>query len=105
MALVQPPARRPDKGGMRDLEACVWLAGGILGGLALFGAGFRAWRRLRLIEDTPTSRVRSMALGRVELAGSAVGKADLEAPFTGTPCVYYRYRCHINYLVDIKRRV
>jgi hypothetical protein len=77
---------------MQDLEASAWLAGGIVGGLVLFGAGFRAWRRLRLIEDTPTSRVRSMALGRVELAGRALGKADLEAPFTGAPCVYYRYR-------------
>ncbi len=77
---------------MQDLGASGWLAGGIVGGLVLFGAGFRAWRRLRLIEDTPTSRVRSMALGRVELAGRALGKGDLEAPFTGTACVYYRYR-------------
>lgn len=77
---------------MQALETTAGLAGGALGGLVLFGRGFRAWRRLRLIEDTPTSRVRSLALGPVELCGRALGKADLEAPFTGTPCVYYRYR-------------
>ncbi|MEN8181820.1 MAG: GIDE domain-containing protein [Myxococcota bacterium] len=75
-----------------DGEVVGWLLGGVVGGLVLLARGFRAWRRLRLVEDTPTARARSMALGRVELFGRAQGKADLEAPFTGLPCVYYRYR-------------
>jgi hypothetical protein len=74
-----------------DVELLLWPAGGVALGLLAFLRGFRAWRRLRLIEDLPTTRVRSLALGRVELAGRARGRAALEAPLTGTPCVYYRY--------------
>jgi multidrug resistance efflux pump len=35
--------------------------------------GFRWWRWARLIEDTPTSQVRSAAQGLVELVGTARG--------------------------------
>jgi hypothetical protein len=75
-----------------EVELPVWLAVGAGAGVVLFFSGFRAWRRLRLIEDTPTSRVRSLPMGRVEVQGRTAGKAELEAPLTGTPCVYYRYR-------------
>jgi hypothetical protein len=60
-------------------------------GVFFFFMGFRKWRYLRLIQDTPTAKVRSMALGRVEIHGHAEGKGELSAPFTGLPCVYYRY--------------
>jgi hypothetical protein len=68
-----------------------YLALGMALGVWFFFAGWKAWRRLRWIEDTPTSKVRSMALGRVELHGEAEEKAALAAPFTGTACVYYRW--------------
>lgn len=68
------------------------LLGGLAGGCVLFGRGFVLWRRKRLIEDTPTARIRSMPLGRVEVFGRAEEKTALEAPLTGTRCVYYRYR-------------
>ena len=61
-------------------------------GLFAFGWGFRIWRRHRLIRDTPTARARSMPMGRVELFGSAQDKAELLAPLSQNPCVYYRYR-------------
>jgi hypothetical protein len=32
-----------------------------------------------------------MALGRVELQGRAEARAELEAPLTGLPCVFFRY--------------
>jgi hypothetical protein len=74
------------------MELPIWSAVGAGAGVFFFFRGFGSWRRLRLIEDTPTSRVRSMSLGRVELAGRAQEKADLMAPLTASPCVYYRYR-------------
>jgi hypothetical protein len=74
-----------------DPRWLVLLAAGAAGGVFGFFSGFRAWRRLRLIEDTPTSTVRGLALGRVELRGRAVDKAELVAPLTGAPCVYYRF--------------
>ena len=50
--------------------------------------------RKRLIEDTPTSRIRSAPQGFVELAGVA-GVFEGEpiiAPLTQRPCCWYRYR-------------
>jgi hypothetical protein len=75
-----------------EIEGPIGLAFGAGTGVVLFGRGFRHWRRLRWVEDTPTARVRSMPLGRVEVQGRAQAKAELEAPLTGTPCVYYRFR-------------
>ncbi len=71
------------------------------GGLGLLGIatlgmlylGFRQLHRARLIEDTPTSRIRSAAQGYVELEGRAVALGDpLYAPLSGKPCVWYQYR-------------
>lgn len=71
-----------------------WIASvlGFSGGVAAFGWGFRQWRWLRLIEDTPTAKVRSMPMGRVEIFGRAEEKAELRAPLSRKRCVYYRYR-------------
>ncbi len=73
------------------MDASVAMLAGAGAGLVSFFHGFRAWRRLRLIEDTPTTKVRSMALGRVELEGRAEARAELAAPLTGLACVFFRY--------------
>ncbi|HET9268353.1 MAG TPA: GIDE domain-containing protein [Vicinamibacterales bacterium] len=51
-------------------------------------------RRARLIEDMPTSRIRSAAQGYVELVGRALPLAGTRnlAPLTQRPCVWWRYR-------------
>ncbi len=59
------------------------------------GAAALRWvRKARLIEDMPTSRIRSAAQGYVELAGRALPLADTRnlAPLTQRPCVWWRYR-------------
>jgi hypothetical protein len=62
---------------------------------ALTGYGiFHFIRRARLIEDTPTARIRSAAQGYLELIGSGkylAGK-PISAPLTGTPCTWYSYK-------------
>ena len=66
-------------------------------GVAVVGGGRIAFRWLhvaRMLEDTPTSRVRSAAQGYVELVGrsrSLDGAPNL-APLTQRPCVWWRYR-------------
>lgn len=66
-------------------------------GFAVGGGGWLAFRSLhvaRLIEDTPTSRIRSAAQGYVELAGRCRpldGTRNL-APLTQRPCVWWQYR-------------
>lgn len=66
-------------------------AAAALGGAALIILGFVLLRRKRLMENMPTSRIRSVAMGFAELAGTAKAKAALAAPFSSIPCVYFRY--------------
>jgi hypothetical protein len=58
-----------------------------------FLRGFRWWRWARLIEDTPTSRIRSAAQGYVELAGTGrrMPGAPLIAPLSRTPCTWWSF--------------
>lgn len=61
-------------------------------GIGFFFDGFRIWRRKRLIENIPTSKIRSMAMGLVELYGEAEPYFILiKAPLTGEDCVFYKY--------------
>ncbi|KGK82996.1 hypothetical protein DP64_10345 [Stutzerimonas degradans] len=52
------------------------------------------WSRIRHLQDTPTSRIRSAAKGYVELVGvlRESGAAPLTAPLSGQPCLWWRYR-------------
>jgi hypothetical protein len=54
----------------------------------------KAWAKNRIIEDTPTSRVRSAAQGYVELSGRAMlpANAKIKGPLTGKPCAWWRYK-------------
>lgn len=60
-------------------------------GVWSFFWGFKRLRRKRLIENIPTSTIRGLALGLVELIGKAKKEKLLKSPFTGTDCVLYRY--------------
>jgi hypothetical protein len=54
----------------------------------------KSWAKNRIIEDTPTSRVRSAAQGYVELSGRAKLPPDakIKGPLTGKPCAWWRYK-------------
>jgi hypothetical protein len=60
-------------------------------GIWFFFDGFRSLQRKRLIENIPTSTVRGLALGLVELTGKSKETKLLKAPITGTECVFYGY--------------
>ena len=62
-------------------------------GAVLFWSGFSALGRKRLVEDTPTSKIRSLAMGRVEIHGTVVpcGADTIKAPLSGKDCVWYKY--------------
>lgn len=68
----------------------VWGAIGIAAGIYLFFRGFFLLKRRRLILDTPFSKIRSAAMGMVEVSGLAVGPYTMIAPITGRACYYYR---------------
>ena len=61
----------------------------IAGGLYFFFTGFRLLARKRLLLSTPTSKIRSAALGLVEVNGVVAGPYTMPAPITGTPCFLY----------------
>jgi hypothetical protein len=61
----------------------------IAGGLYFFVSGFRLLARKRLLITTPTSKIRSAALGLVEVNGRAAGPCTVFAPITGKPCFLY----------------
>jgi hypothetical protein len=71
------------------------LHAGILPGLVAAGLCWGAFVCLRLkrfVEDTPTSRIRSLAMGLVEVQGRATRRYALVAPMTQSACVWYRLR-------------
>jgi hypothetical protein len=58
-------------------------------GALAFVHGFRSLRLQRLIRDTPTAKVRSLAMGLVELQGALRGRSRTSAPFTSKDCVWW----------------
>ncbi|MFP5306176.1 MAG: GIDE domain-containing protein [Gammaproteobacteria bacterium] len=75
-------------------EFWFWTAAAIAGSVAAFAGAFFSLHKARLIENTPTSRVRSAAQGYVELDGFArlLPGPEIHSPLTGTRCCWWRYR-------------
>jgi hypothetical protein len=64
-------------------------------GLILVYNGFTKWQQMRLIQDTPTEKVRSAAVGRTELSGTGKPieeQGTIERPFTDGECLVAVYR-------------
>ena len=87
-------------------DAGTWviaLTAGMVGG----GWYSLRWLRVaRLVEDMPTSRIRSAAQGYVEIAGRCrpLDGTSQQAPLTGRPCVWWRYTVQRRSGGDGKRR-
>ena len=74
---------------MANVEAAVWASVALGAGPWLYSRGFRTLRTRRLIANTPTARIRSMAMGLVEINGAVEPRSTLGAPFSGKPCAYW----------------
>jgi hypothetical protein len=70
-------------------EAAFWASAALVAGLGMFVRGFRELRLRRLIQNTPTARIRSMAMGLVEVVGTVESRSAVVAPFSGRPCAYW----------------
>lgn len=71
------------------------LRNGLLPALFAGGAFWGSFHYLRLkrqLENLPTSKIRSVALGLVEVHGRARRKYAVVSPMTQQPCVFYRLR-------------
>ncbi len=73
-----------------------WIWTGVLIVFSVLGFyfAFRYLRRARIIEDTPTSKIRSAHQGYVELhgAGELMDGLPIRAPLTGTECTWYGFK-------------
>ena len=73
-------------------EFLLYLLVGAVTGLWLVWHGWTVQQHKRLIESIPTSPIRSLALGLVEINGRAEPETELlTSPFGGLPCVFYSY--------------
>lgn len=59
--------------------------------LACLAAAFYFFRRLRLIQDLPTSKIRGAFIGLTELSGTAESEQPLMSHLAGISCVCYKY--------------
>lgn len=84
LSLVLPASSSPAN------DPTVYALLGIGAGVYLFYRGFRMLQRKRLIEDTPTSKIRSAAIGLVEVSGLANGPYTMPAPVSQLPCYMHR---------------
>lgn len=68
------------------------LGASILVALLNFYFFTRNWKRLRIIENTPTAKLRSAHQGYIELEGKGqlVDDQPIHAPLSNHPCLWYR---------------
>ena len=69
-----------------DDDGFIWLVIGAGFGVFSFFRGFKLLRNKRLIENTPTSKCRSVAMGLAEVCGTAQGAAKLPSLIGKIPC-------------------
>src|SRR5512138_1774117 len=62
-----------------------------LAGLVLLLFGLARLRKKHLIEDTPTSTIRGVAMGMAELSGKAAERTPVFSVLSQTRCVWWRY--------------
>jgi len=76
-----------------DGDLFIMLVIGFFLGLYLVYDGFGTWKTLRLIQDTPTEKVRSMAVGRTELEGHVREcEETVTPPYIDEECVYVSWK-------------
>ncbi|MBU8934832.1 MAG: E3 ubiquitin ligase family protein [candidate division Zixibacteria bacterium] len=62
----------------------------LIGGFTFF-LGFIKMRKYRLIRDIPRSKIKSMAMGVIEIHGHVEADKLIKSPFSQTECVYYKF--------------
>lgn len=63
----------------------------ILAGFIVFYYGFNRMHKYHIISDIPHSKIRSIAMGLVELHGHVNADKCIKTPFSQKDCIYYYY--------------
>lgn len=71
----------------------IYAMAGFGAGLYFFYQGFKIFKKSNLISSTPTSKVRSIAMGPTEVYGKVSESEDgkILSPFTKRECIYCKY--------------
>lgn len=79
---------------MQDYEQIITLIISAALSCASLYFAFYSLLKARMIENVPTSKIRSAAQGYVELNGNStyIDKTPVLAPLTGQPCLWYTYK-------------
>lgn len=62
---------------------------------------YYAFNRLKLkrnIEDIPTSKIHSLAIGQAEVKGEVIFRKELLSPFRGQECIYFKWKIEFSYI-------
>jgi len=94
-----PPQKPPETAHPDRMLFAAAFGLGILGGLISFFYGFHIYRRYRVLADTPELPIRSIAMGLVEIHGTACGDSPLTSPVSRRPCFYYKVLIE-RYVID-----
>ena len=78
---------------LRSIETVGFLSGMAfaVGGLVSILVGLRALSLRERVRSVPLSKVRSMSMGSVGLAGKVIAIAPFKAPYSRAECVWYRF--------------
>lgn len=73
-------------------QPCCMSFFGLIVGIPLLYGGLSKYLLIQKINNTPTSKVRSAAVGLVELFGKAVPMEKAQSPISKADCVYWRVK-------------
>ncbi|HII68841.1 TPA: hypothetical protein HA270_03130 [Candidatus Woesearchaeota archaeon] len=78
---------------MPDTMKFIYVTIGFFVGIVIAMWGIKTWKNFQIISNIPTSKIRSIAMGLVEIKGKVLPKKEssLASPFTKKPCVWYQY--------------
>ena len=78
---------------MSDRGIIFYAIFGLGAGIYFFFKGFKWLKQKKTIENIPTSKIRSIAMGLVEIFGEIIPdkKETILSPFSNKKCVYYKY--------------
>ena len=77
---------------MQSDDLTLWAIIAMVGGLTLFVKGFRELKFKRIIQNIPTSKINTGAIGtNVEIKAKIISEKDklVTSPISGVPCVFY----------------
>lgn len=76
---------------MKSFDLFFYAILGEILGISFFFKGFSSLRQKRIIQNVPTSTIRAIPIGEVEIKGKSRAKYPLKTPLSSLSCVFFKY--------------